>query len=103
MIEELPERFNEEERSNLLQLIWYHLPLDQQAIQDEENRALAAATTEANGQVFVDDNGQDVYVSQADGEEEAGYDEVHPDDEDLEMLENEGRGEGAVDDEQGDE
>lgn len=98
MIEALEHRLSEDEMADLLDIIALTLPLDQDAIQQvkemEEKAALASIPSFYENDIQFDEAiGEDVYVGQAEGEEDEAIVE------DVDELENEGRGEGAIDDE----
>lgn len=74
----------------MLAIVAHTLPLDVLAMQREEEReAAASASAPGEDMQLVGDGGEEVYVGQ-EGEDDAM--------EDLDELENEGAGEGAVDD-----
>lgn len=95
-MEELAERLIQEEQDDLLDIISLTLPLDQIALQQAKELEEIKSGNQAyyeNDVHFDEAIGEEVYVGQGEeGEDEAIV-------EDMNELENEGRGEGAVDDE----
>lgn len=102
MIEEIEWRFTLEERQDLLAIIQLTLPLDTEAIRQDNE--LAMARSAAQHAAMYEVVGEDVDMGEGyEGQE--GYEDYQDDGivDDIEELENEGRGEGAVDDEAKDE
>jgi hypothetical protein len=96
IVEEIEWRFKDEERQDLLAIIQLTLPLDSEAMRQDSELALARSA--AQHAITHETVGEDVGM----GKGYEGYDDEGIVD-DLDELENEGRGEGAVDDEAKDE
>jgi len=92
IVEEIDERFSADEQYDLLAIIAAILPLDELAMDRDNEAAVAEATSNQGHQDMVyDQEGGEVYVGEGDVDDDIV--------DDMDVLENEGRGEGAVDDE----
>ncbi|UZJ56132.1 hypothetical protein CBS101457_005452 [Exobasidium rhododendri] len=92
IVEEIHERLNQEQQYDLLAIIGDILPLEELTMdQDQEMTDVRAAANPTNTDMDYDGNGEALHVGE--GVEEDGIVD------DTDELENEGRGEGAIDDE----
>lgn len=90
LVEEIEERFTMDQIQDLLAIVGAHLPIDQSAIQTS-TQLDEGANTKATQMLHALESDKTLIEEEDEG--------LADPDEDMDMLENEARGEGAVDDE----